>query len=65
MWLRSNVTLGTTTATAAPFSPLFAALWAIVDVVLVLGIGACVAFMFLPKEKKAAEADDGSEDQED
>lgn len=50
-----NVTLGTTTATAAAFSPLFVALWAIIDVVLVLGIGACVLFMFVPKAKKEEE----------
>ncbi len=56
-----NVTLGSTTATAAAFSPLFVALWAIIDVVLVLGIGACVLFLFLPKEKKPAEVSDSTE----
>ncbi len=47
------------TATAAPFSPLFVTLWAIVDTVLVLGIAACVLFIFWsPRKKKAAAVPD-------
>ncbi len=51
-----NVTLGPS-VTEAVKSPLFTALWAIVDVALILGIGACVLFMFLPKEKKEETAE--------
>lgn len=42
------------TATAAPFSPLFVTLWTLIDVVLVLGIAACVLFIFWSPKKKAA-----------
>ncbi len=47
----------TQTATAAPFSSLFVTLWALIDVVLVLGIAACVLFFFWSpsKKRKAAE----------
>ncbi len=41
--------------TAAPFSPLFVSLWTIVDVVLVLGIAACVLFFFWSPRKKLPE----------
>ncbi len=44
------------TGSAAPFSPLFASLWAIVDIVLILGTAACVLFaVWSPKKKKAPE----------
>ncbi len=49
-----NVTLGPTAAGGAS-SPLFYGLWALVDVVLILGVAACVVFMFLPKGKKQSE----------
>ncbi len=41
--------------TAAPYSWLFVFLWTLADVVLVLGVVACVLFMFLPREKKKQE----------
>ena len=44
------------TATAAPFSPLFVSLWAIIDIVLLLGIGACALFFFWSPKKKATPA---------
>ncbi|MCH5351060.1 MAG: glycoside hydrolase family 3 C-terminal domain-containing protein [Clostridiales bacterium] len=55
-----NVTLGPS-VTAEVTSPTFIALWVIVDVVLGLGIAACVAFTVLsfvlkPKQKAQAEA---------
>ncbi len=43
------------TATAAPFSPLFVTLWTLVDVVLSLGVAACVLFIFWSPKKKKAE----------
>ncbi len=46
-----NVTLGTGVSTA-PYSPVVPALWAVIDVVLILGIGACVLFMFIPKKQE-------------
>ncbi len=46
-----NVTLGPS-VTEEAYSPVFTALWAIVDVLLILGVGACVLFLFLPKAKK-------------
>lgn len=36
-------------------SPLFTALWAVGDVVLCLGIAACVVFMFVSKKKKTSD----------
>ncbi len=46
-----NVALGAGVS-KTPFSPVVPALWAVADVVLILGIGACVLFMFFPKAKK-------------
>ncbi len=47
--------LETTVAAESPYSVLFVSLWAIIDVVLVLGIGACVLFFFWsPRKKKLA-----------
>ncbi len=47
-----KVDVNTITAGTAAHSPLFIALWAIVDVALVLGMGACVVFMFVGKKNK-------------
>lgn len=48
-----SITLGAGVSTT-PHSTLFVALWTIVDIVLIAGIGVCVLFMFLPKDKKTA-----------
>lgn len=53
---------GVGTINAAAHSPLFVALWVILDVLLVAGIGVCVLFIFLPKRVKPAAGDDGAGD---
>lgn len=68
--------LETTVAAAKPFSPLLIGLWVGLDVVLGLGIAACIVFAFVPLKKKAAagavegaeigeSTESGSEDGED
>lgn len=48
-----NVQLGIGKINQAEFSPQFVALWVALDVLLILGFGACILFMFIPKEKQA------------
>ena len=57
-----TVTLGPS-ASAAAYSPVFAALWAVLDIALIAGVGLCVLFMFIPKGKKPVteEAGDATE----
>ncbi|MCH5157423.1 MAG: glycoside hydrolase family 3 C-terminal domain-containing protein [Clostridiales bacterium] len=50
-----NVQLGVGIINAEDHSSLFVALWVILDAVLVVGIAACVLFIFLPKKKQSAE----------
>ncbi len=51
----------TTSAGSSPFSPLFVTLWALIDVVLVLGIAACVLFIFWTPGKKKLAAESAAE----
>ncbi|MDE6059091.1 MAG: glycoside hydrolase family 3 C-terminal domain-containing protein [Clostridia bacterium] len=57
-----NVTLGPSVTAAAKSSTLIA-LWAVVDIALIAGVGLCVLFMFIPKGKKPVteEAGDATE----
>ena len=55
-----NVQLGVGIINAADYSPLFVALWVILDVVLVAGMACCVLFIFLPK-KKSQQANEPAE----
>ena len=47
-----NVQLGVGIIQAEDYSPLFVALWVMLDVVLIAGVAACVLFIFLPKKKE-------------
>lgn len=53
-----NVTLGPS-ITAAVKSPTFIALWAVADIALIVGVGLCVLFLFIPKGKKPVTAEEG------
>ncbi len=57
---RYQVSIDTYTPAAAEFSPTFVSLWAVLDVVLALGIILCVVFIFVPKRKANANAAAGS-----
>lgn len=46
-----NVDISNVSGSGKAYSPLFAALWVIIDILLVAGIAVCVLFIFLPKKK--------------